>query len=129
MSDLPIEQYDWPAGPPNRFYAWRDENGRVHEDVPKCMGWKKPRNSWSKRGGECRRKGVVRRGMYGELETWFCLQHDPAREDEKRIAAAAPTLRDLLQEALELMPRTKSTAAWRERAQVLLEKTEAHRGR
>lgn len=129
MSDLPLEQYDWPAGPPNRFHAWRDENGRVHEDVPKCLAWTHPRNSWSKRGGECRRKGVVRRGMYGDREAWFCLQHDPAREDEKRVAAGSSALRDLLAEALELMPRTKRAAAWRARAQSLLETTEAGHGR
>jgi hypothetical protein len=34
-------------------------------------------------------------------------------------------MRDLLVEALELMPRTKRAAAWRERAQVLLDRTEA----
>jgi hypothetical protein len=123
------QDYEFPAGPPHRFSAWRDEYGRVHEDVPRCCGSTRPRNSWSKIPGECHRKGVVQRGVERgwrvDRERWFCLQHDPARGDEKRVAEAAPTMRELLAEALELMPRTKRAAAWRERTQALLDQTEA----
>src|SRR5512138_3519431 len=126
----PIADYEFPAGPPNRFAPWRDENGRLHEDVPRCCGYTRPRNSWSKMPGDCRRRGVVQRGvergwMY-DRERWFCLQHDPARRDEKRVAEAAPALRALLAEALELQcfASSKASRSWRERAERLLKTLE-----
>jgi hypothetical protein len=128
MADV-RQDYEFPAGPPHRFAPWRDEYGRLHENIPRCSGYTRPRNSWSKSPGECHRKGVVQRGAFDLAawhgERWYCLQHDPARRDEKLVAEAASTMRDLLVEALELMPRTKRAAAWRERAQVLLDRTEA----
>ncbi len=123
-SPAPRRDYEFPAGPPHRFAPWRDEYGRVHENVPRCCGWSRPRNSWSGTR-ECHRKGVVQRGP-GDFtlwhpERWYCLQHDPARADERRIADAAPILRVLLREALDLMPQTKRAAEWRRRAARLLE--------
>jgi hypothetical protein len=127
-TELPLRDYEWPAGPPHRFAPWRDEYGRLHEDVPRCCGYTRPRNAWSSRVGECHRKGVVQRGAFDPVvwhgERWYCLQHDPARRDEKRVAEAAPTMRGLLAEAIELMPQTKRSAAWHERAQALLDRTE-----
>lgn len=123
----PIRDYEFPAGPPHRFAPWRDDYGRTHEDIPRCCGWTKPRNAWSKRAGECQRKGVVQRGAFDPAvwhgERWYCLQHDPARKDEKRVAEAAPALRALLREALELdcYASNKRSRSWRERAERLLE--------
>ena len=104
------------------FYPWRDEYGREHPGVPRCMGETKPRNARSKWGTwhECKRKGVVKWGMYGDREAWFCLQHDPRREDDRRVAALAPTLLDLVREALDLVPTVKRSAEWRRRAEAVL---------
>lgn len=108
------------AGP--AFFPWRDEYGREHPDIPRCMGETKPRSARSKwrTWHECKRKGVVKRGMYGDREAWFCLQHDPKREDDRRVAALAPALLDLLREALDLVPLVKRTAEWRQRAEGVL---------
>ena len=105
-----------------RFYPWRDEYGREHPEIPRCMGETKPRNARAKwrTWHECKRKGVVRWGMYGDREAWFCLQHDPRREDDRRVAALAPTLLDLVREALDLVPLVKRSADWRRRAEAVL---------
>ena len=137
----PRRDYECPAGPPLRFTPWRDDSGREHPSVPRCCGYTNPRNSWSSRVGDCRRKGVVQRGSEPPAafdpalgpawilprERWYCLQHDPARKDEKRVAELAPSLRDLLAEALELVPATKRSADWRRRAEALLEKARPRR--
>lgn len=118
---------DFPAGPPHRFAPWRDEYGRLHEDIPRCCGYTRPRNSWSSRVGDCHRKGVVQRGTWDgsyHPERWYCLQHDPARRDEKRVADEASALLQLVRDALGLMPRTKAGAAWRERAERVIGRAE-----
>jgi hypothetical protein len=75
------------------FYPWRDAYGREHPGTPRCVGGTKPRGSWSKgrTWRECQRKGVVQRGTYAGRQAWFCLQHDPARREERRVAELAPT--------------------------------------
>lgn len=112
------------ASPP--FYPWRDANGREHPDIPRCVGETRPRNSWSRSRTwrDCQRKGVVKRGTYGGREAWFCLQHDPARRDERRVAELAPLFMDLLRQALELMPRTKRSAEWLRRTGAVLARAE-----
>jgi hypothetical protein len=111
------------------FYPWRDAYGREHPDIPRCVGETRPRNSWSKwrTWRDCQRKGVVKRGEYGGREAWFCLQHDPARRDERRVAELAPVFVDLLRQALELMPRTKRSADWLRQAEAVLAKAEGRR--
>ncbi len=113
-----------PATP--RFYAWRDEYGREHPDSPRCMGETKPRNARSKwrTWHECKRKGVVKRGIYAGREAWFCLQHDPKRQDERRVAVLAPQLLELVREALELVASTKRSRDWRRRAEGVVERAE-----
>jgi hypothetical protein len=92
--------------------------------VPRCCGSTAPRNPWSQHGGECTRRGVVFAGVRYGREYWYCLQHDPKRADEKRVADLAPVLLELVREAVERMPRTKAAQEWRERAQVTLAKAE-----
>jgi hypothetical protein len=108
------------------FYPWRDEYGREHPDIPRCIGETKPRSARSKWRAwhECKRKGVVKRGTYGNREAWFCLQHDPRREDDRRVSVLAPTLLDLVRDALELIPAVKRSAEWRRRAAAVLAKAE-----
>lgn len=115
------------AAPP--FYPWRDAYGREHPDIPRCVGETRPRNSWSKSQTwrDCQRKGVVKRGTYAGREAWFCLQHDPARHDERRVAELAPVFMDLLRQALDLIPRTKRSSDWLRRAEAVLAKAEGPR--
>ena len=106
-----------------RWYPWRDPYGRVHAEVPRCVGGTKPRGfGRTRRGGDCQRKGVVQRGLCGGREGWYCLQHDPARRDERRVAELAPIFMALLREAVELMPRTKRASDWRRRVDAALAK-------
>ena len=111
-----------PAANMPPFYSWRDKYGREHPDIPRCMGETKPRNAHSKwrTWHECKRKGVVKRGTYGNREAWFCLQHDPRREDDRRVAALAPALLALVREALDLVPNVKRAAEWRRRPAAIL---------
>jgi hypothetical protein len=113
-------------GPRAPFRRWRDPYGGDTTE-PRCCGTTAPRNPWSKHGGECTRKGVVFAGIVYGWERWYCMQHAPARKDEKRVAELAPTLRDLLREALQLMPRTKRSAEWRELAEIALERADGRR--
>jgi hypothetical protein len=110
------------------FYPWRDAYGREHPGTPRCVGETMPRSSWSKGRAwrDCQRKGVVQRGTYAGRQAWFCLQHDPARRDERRVAELAPVLLDLLRRAVDLMPRTKSSAEWLRRAGAALGKADGH---
>ena len=80
------------------------------------------RPAWALRGVErdCRRRGVVLRGTYGGRDAWFCLQHDPGRREERRVAELAPALLELVRDALGLVPRTKRSAGWRNRAEALV---------
>jgi hypothetical protein len=110
-----------PAGTKPRFIAWRDAYGREHPEVPRCLGGTKPRSGRSRwTSHECKRKGVVQRGTYGGREAWFCLQHDPRREDDRRVETLAPTLLDLVREALDLVVLTRRTEAWRKRAEAVV---------
>ena len=109
-----------------RFFPWRDAYGREHADVPRCEGYTRP-SGWSKHGSTCQRKGVVHRGT-DRRELYYCLQHDPKKQDEKRVADLAPLLLELLGEGVELMPRTKKAAYWLRRAQGVLEKAEKREG-
>ena len=112
-----------------RFFPWRDTYGREHPDVPRCAGYTQDRGQASaRRGHTCDRKGVVQGGFYAGREAWYCLQHDPARRDEQRVAALAPVLLELVQEALALMPRTKRSATWRRRAEAALSTAETRNG-
>jgi hypothetical protein len=110
------------------FYPWCDAYGREHPGTPRCVGETTPRRSWSKgrTWRDCQRKGVVQRGTYAGRQAWFCLQHDPARRDERRVADLAPVLLDLLRRAAELMPRTKRSAEWLRRAEAALAKADRH---
>ena len=106
-----------------RWYPWRDDLEKFHPDVPRCTGGTRPRGfGRSRGGGDCSRKGVVQRGVYAGREAWYCLQHDPARRDERRIAELAPIFLGLLREALDLVPRTKRSADWLRRAERALAK-------
>jgi hypothetical protein len=122
----PISDYDYPAGPMNRFQPWRDDYGRVHDDIPRCCGHAMRRGSFVRYADQCHRKGVVQRGAFdpavGRGERWYCLQHDPKRADERKIEKSAPILIDLLREAVELMPRTKKSEDWIRRATRLTER-------
>ena len=112
-----------------RWYPWRDPYGRLHPEVPRCLGGAKPRGfGLTRRGGDCQRKGVVRRGLCGDREGWYCLQHDPARRDERRVAELAPVFLALLREGVELMPRTKRAAGWLRSAESALAKAEKRDG-
>ena len=121
-----------PSAPPGvaantpLFQLWRDEYGREHPDIPRCMGETKPRNARSKwrTWHECKRKGVVKLEMYGDREAWFCLAHDPGREGDRRVAALAPLLLGLVREALDLVPTAKRSAEWRRRAEAVLGRAE-----
>ena len=62
--------------------------------------------------------------MYGDGEAWFCLQHDPRREDDRRVTALAPVLLGLVREALDLVPTVKRTAEWRRRAEAVVARAE-----
>ncbi len=108
------------------FFPWRDEFSREHPSIPRCIGETRPRDSRSKwrTFHECKRKGVIKRGIYAGREAWFCLQHDPRRQDDRRVAALAPQLLDLVREALELMPPTKRAREWRRRAEGLVDRSE-----
>ena len=108
------------------FFPWHDEYGREHPSIPRCVGETRPRDSRSRwrTYHECKRKGVVQRGVYAGREAWFCLQHDPRRQDERRLAALAPQLLDLVREALELMPATKRARDWRRRAEGVVDRSE-----
>jgi hypothetical protein len=67
----------------------------------------------------------VQRGLYGDREAWFCLQHDPRREDDRRVAALAPVLLDLVREALDLVVLSRRTEAWRKRAEAIVGKADS----
>lgn len=111
-----------------RFYPWRDAYGNEHHDIPRCTGTTRShRSPWSKYARDCKRKGVVQRGSYGDREAWYCLQHDPARKDEKRVADLGPSLLELVAEALALVPRTKRTSDWHRRAEAAITKAEGRR--
>lgn len=93
------------------FYPWRDAYGREHADIPRCMGATSPRHPWMVKGRvyrDCQRRGVVKRATDGAREYWFCLQHDPAKRDERRIGGLAPAFLDLLRQALDLMPANEA---------------------
>lgn len=113
-----------------RFYPWRDAYGREHASLPRCMGETKPRNPWSKGWArrDCQRKGVVQRGTYAGREAWFCLQHDPARRAERRVAVMAPVLLELVRMAVDLVPRTKRSSDWLRRAESALARAEGRHG-
>ncbi len=111
------------------FCPWHDAYGREHPDIPRCVGAMRPRTSWSKRRTwrDCQRKGVVKRGTYAGREAWFCLQHDPAKRNERRVAELAPVFMELLRQALDLMPRTKRSGDWLRRAEAVLARAEGRR--
>jgi hypothetical protein len=116
----------------HRFYGWRDDLGRLHEDIPRCSAIMPPRRKYGTTR-DCRRKGVVKRReivlhegvRYFEREHWFCLQHDPVREAAKRAAGHAGALFELVREALALVqPSSKTAAAWRDRAERVIARAE-----
>ncbi len=107
-----------------RFYPWCDAYGKEHPDIPRCCASARGRGLNRKYHRQCDRKGVVQRGPHAGREGWYCLQHDPAKRDEERVERVAPILLQLLREALELMPRTKSAADWRRRAEAAIAKAE-----
>ena len=113
-----------------RFFPWRDAYGREHPGTPRCVGETRRRRAWSavRVGRDCQRKGVVQRGTYAGRQAWFCLQHDPARRDERRVAELAPVLIELLRQALELVPRTKRSAGWLRHAGAAVANVDGRRG-
>lgn len=114
-------------GPRPPFRAWRDPYGVEHPDVPRCSGSATRRGIIRPYTADCSRKGVVFAGVRYGWERWYCLQHDPAKRDEKRVAELAPTLLELVRQARDLMPRTKATLAWRERAERAIARAEGAR--
>jgi hypothetical protein len=110
-----------PAGITPRFFAWRDEYGREHSEIPRCLGETKLRSGRSRWAShECKRRGAVQRGTYDGREAWFCLQHDPQREHDRRVATLAPVLLDLVREALDLVVLSRRTESWRKRAEAVV---------
>jgi hypothetical protein len=129
MSDgeMPAEARNEPMVKP-AFYPWRDAYGKEHPDIPRCCGNARRRGFVKGYYHQCDRRGVVQRGAFCGREGWYCLQHDPAKKEERRVEELAPVLLKLLREAVEFVPRTKKASDWHRRAEAIVARASSGEG-